>query len=320
MEFKKHGPVLTAEIKDNFGVIFNCGAAEYKDKIYLLPRVIEKGYKKRKKGGYDKYISKVYLAESDDGKNFKISKNPFLSPGENYDKYGCEDPRVTKLKDRFFITYTALSRPAYSGKGKRIGLASTKDFSEIKKHGIMGPNIEDKNTVIFPETIKRKVVVLHRAEPEIQIIFFDSIEDLIANKTAGFWESYLENIEDHLFLKREYKWETAKIGAGPPPIKTEKGWLLIYHGVDSEEVYRAGVVLLDLKDPQKIIARSPTPILEPSEDYEKEGHVPFVVFPTGAVIKGGDLFLYYGAADEKCCLATCNLEKLIDFLLKKRNK
>ncbi len=317
MKFKKHGPILTARNRKDIGAIFNCAAIEKEGVIYLLPRVIEKGYKKRKEGGFDKYISTIHIAESENGKNFNLSQKPFLAPDAPYDKYGCEDPRVAKLGDRYFITYTALSAPAYSGKGWRIGLASTKDFSNIKKHGILGPNTEDKNAVIFPGVIKGKIVALHRIEPEIQIIYFNNKEDLTSNKNPNFWKAYLERMERYTVLKRKYKWERVKIGAGPPPIKTEKGWLLIYHGVDAEEIYRAGAVLLDLTDPEKIIARSPLPILEPTEDYEKKGDVPSVVFPTGAVVRKEELFLYYGAADQRCCLATCSLKELINFLLKK---
>ena len=134
-------------------------------------------------------------------------------------------------------------------------------------------------------------------------------------------------------MKSEREWEGIKIGAGPPPIKTEEGWLSIYHGSSwlpnskyknykgetYNRIYKVGAALLDLKDPSKVIARTKEPILEPEEDYEIFGDVPNVVFPEGAVVKGDELFVYYGAADKTCCLATCKLDELVDFLLRGKN-
>ena len=120
-------------------------------------------------------------------------------------------------------------------------------------------------------------------------------------------------------LKPEEDWEELKVGAGPPPIKTRIGWLIIYHGVSREKVYRAGAAILDLHDPSKIIGRTKTPILEPKEPYEKFGDVNNVVFPTGACVVDNDkLFVYYGAADKVCCLATADLNYLLDHILKSK--
>ena len=118
------------------------------------------------------------------------------------------------------------------------------------------------------------------------------------------WKSY-----------KEMDWEIKKIGAGPPPIETEKGWILIYHGVDENDVYRAGVALLDLNEPWKVIARCEKPILEPEKDYEIEGDVPNVVFPTGAVVIDNELYVFYGAADKVCCVATIGIDELLDLLI-----
>jgi predicted GH43/DUF377 family glycosyl hydrolase len=128
----------------------------------------------------------------------------------------------------------------------------------------------------------------------------------------------LTNFEKHtLLVKPEEDWEELKVGAGPPPIKTRTGWLVIYHGVSREKVYRAGAALLDLHDPSKIIGRTKTPILEPKEPYEKFGDVNNVVFPTGACVVDNDkLFVYYGGADKVCCLATADLNDLLDYILK----
>jgi predicted GH43/DUF377 family glycosyl hydrolase len=115
-------------------------------------------------------------------------------------------------------------------------------------------------------------------------------------------------------LERKYEWESIKIGAGPPPIKTAEGWILIYHGVDSKKVYRTGVALLDLEDPSRVISRSPHPILEPEIEYERCGDIDNVVFPEGAVVLNDKLSVYYGAADKCCCLATVKIQDLLDYL------
>lgn len=315
MKLKRYGPVLNPNRE--ITAIFNCGAIEHENVIYLLARVPRPGYAPKEGGGYDNYISDIWLATSRDGRNFTLSDKPLIEANEPYNMYGCEDARITKLNDEFFITYTALSKPAFSGKGGRIGFASTKDFSEVKKYGTIGPNLEDKNAVIFSDKINGKIGVLHRMKPDIQIMYFDNIEQLKENHNESFFESYVRELDKHIVLNRKYSWESRKIGAGAPPIKTKEGWLLIYHGVDENTIYRAGAALLDLDNPQKVIARSSEPILEPKMRYEKIGDVPNVVFPEGAVVRGNELLIYYGAADKRCCLATCKLDELISFLLKK---
>ena len=317
VQFKRYGKIL--EPKKEIGAIFNCAATEYLDGVCLLVRVPQEGYTPKKKGhGYENYISEIRLAKSEDGKNFTLLDGLFIKPDSPYDIYGCEDPRITRLNDEYFITYTALSEAAFSGKGDRIGLASTKDFSNFEKHGIIGPDVNDKDAVIFPDKIKGKIGVLHRIDADIQIMYFDSIEQLKENHSSKFWEEYIKELDKYVVLYRKYEWESKKIGAGPPPIKTEEGWLLIYHGVDKNKIYRVGAALLDLDNPQKVIARFPNPILEPEMDYEKRGDISNVVFPEGAIVRENELFVYYGAADKTCCLATCKLDELINSLLKEK--
>ncbi|MCK4543816.1 MAG: glycosidase, partial [Spirochaetales bacterium] len=195
----------------------------------------------------------------------------------------------------------------------RVALATTDDFKNYTRHGVIIPGLNDKDAVFFPERINGKMALLHRIPPDIQIVCFDSLEQMIGPEEA-FWKEYNSSIEEHTILKRKYEWESKKIGAGPPPVKTEEGWLLIYHGVDNDHVYRTGVALLDLEDPSRVIARSPHPILEPEADYEKYGDVNDVVFPEGAIVLKDTLFIYYGGADKVCALATVKVKDLIDFL------
>ena len=139
----------------------------------------------------------------------------------------------------------------------------------------------------------------------------------------GMWFAFLDGLPGRMYghkmiIGPEQPWEAWKIGAGPPPIRTDAGWLLIYHGVDPDLVYRAGAALLNLEQPWKVIARTPQPILEPEEEYEREGDVPNVVFPEGAVIIGDELVIFYGAADKVCCVASVRLDELINHLMTQR--
>ncbi len=318
----KYNPILKPDdfTKSDVGAVFNCGAVVTAEgKVVMLYRVVPSGYKKKTSGcGYDDYISSIGYAVSDDGYNFSLKEKAVITPQEKWDRYGCEDPRITRFSDNkgstYLISYTALATPAFSGLGgDRVALATTEDFTSYTRHGVIIPGLSDKDSVFFPERINGKMVLLHRIPPNIQIAYFEDMEEII-NTDKDYWSQQHKFVEKHTILKRKYAWESVKIGAGPPPVKTEEGWLLIYHGVDEKHVYRAGVALLDLNNPLKVIARSPYPILEPKADYEKYGDINNVVFPEGAVILDDTLFVYYGAADKVCALATIQVQDLLDHL------
>ncbi|MBU1885053.1 hypothetical protein KKE34_00390, partial [Patescibacteria group bacterium] len=172
---------------------------------------------------------------------------------------------------------------------------------------ISKPNVVDKSAVIFPEKINNKYVIMHRVFPDILIDFVDDL-----------------NFDGYTYLRGEHKisprsrqwWDSRKIGAGAPPLKTKDGWLLIYQAVDDKDAseYKVGAMLLDLNDPTKVLYRSAKPILEPREEYENYGFKAGVVYPCGAVIKDNTLFVYYGGADSYVCVATTPLEKFLDNL------
>ncbi len=320
----KHNPILQANPDREWesGAVFNCGATLGEDGlVYLLYRAIPAGYTRKPNGsGYDDYISSIGCAISDDGIHFTRLEHPVIEPTEEYDKFGCEDPRVTRLEIGnqvlYLITYTALFGPAYSG-ADRVALASTEDFHTFRKHGVVIPGLPDKDAVIFPELIRGRIAMLHRVVPNIQIVYFDTLEQL-TNPRDDFWRKYKARLDEFTIMRPKYDWEAEKIGAGPPPIKTDAGWLLVYHGVDNNRVYRAGAALLDLEDPSRVIARSPHPILEPEEEYERVGDTPNVVFPEGAIVVNDELHVYYGAADKRCCLAIAKLDYVLDYLAKFR--
>jgi len=310
--------------------VFNPGAVRVKDDIYILVRVAERPRKRKKgyfpfprvdtdkgktvidwlrvkKGGGDMrtfelleegirltFISHLRLVKLDStGFNVKeIIQKPLFKPEEDYEEFGVEDPRITEINGAYYITYVAVSRTM----GVSTALAVTVNFKKFERAGIIFP-LENKDVVLFPETLNDHYLAIHRpvgacrfSTPNMQI---SRSPDLI------HWGQ-------HRFLMgtRPGYWDDYKLGAGPPPLKTEKGWLVIYHGVKKEDndpvgIYCAGAALFDLSDPEKLIARSDEPLMMPEEIHEKEGYVPNVVFPTGMVEDkdGKHIILYAGGAD-----------------------
>jgi|Deesub1362A_J573_1020465.scaffolds.fasta_scaffold00930_3 predicted GH43/DUF377 family glycosyl hydrolase len=285
-------PILTPrpDVPWERKAVFNPGAVEYKGKVYMLYRAV---------GEYERYISRLGLAVSEDGVHFERFPEPAFSPEESYERFGCEDPRITALEGRFYITYTALSARAFSERGNYVALASTVDFRQFERHGVILPGFEDKDAVIFPEKVKGKYVLLHRIVPEIWIAYSDDLVHWYGHKKAMY--------------PRPGCWDAVKIGAGAPPIKTDEGWLLFYHGVDRARTYRMGVALFDLDDPERLISRPLEFVLEPAEEYEREGDIPHVVFVCGVVQRGEEFFVYYGGGDKVIGLAWAPVKEVVEF-------
>lgn len=268
---------------------------------------------------------------------------PFMVPEFEYESQGVEDARIVKIDDVYYMTYTG-----YDGTNARGALATSKDLKHFKKRGLIVPPITyaefvflaestgkvnenyyrnhkfyyqesdpekkmmlwDKNVIFFPRKIDNKLVFLHRIRPGIQIATVDSIKEI----TREFWEKYLLRWQEDIVMDPVHEHESSYIGGGCPPIETEFGWLLIYHGVqetDKGRVYSACAALLDLKDPSLEIARLPYPLFSPEYDWELIGEVNNVVFPTGTALFGNTLFIYYGAADSVIACASVNLNDLL---------
>lgn len=305
------------------GAVFNPGAWYYEGLVHLLFRAIPSGYKissdARDPGqhgvsSFRNYVTSVGYACSTDAIRFDSRPEPFIKPDSDFDRFGVEDARISKIDDTFLITYTGLSQPLEGPlNGIRIVLASTTDFQSVQKHGVIGPDCSDKDAVIFPRRINGQIVMLHRIAPDIQLIRFDDLEELY-NPPKEKWRKHMETLDDHVMMRPENEWEARKIGAGPTPIETSEGWLLIYHGVDVQHVYRAGLVLLDLDDPSRVIARSSQPVFSPETDFELLGDVNNVVFPQGAVVIDDVLHVYYGAADKVIGHATARLSDVLLYL------
>ncbi len=323
--------------------VFNPGAIRVKNNIYLLLRVAERPVETRRgffpspraeKGGIKidwlkvpghgakdircynlpdntmrlTSISHLRLARLDSS-GFTVmglDEMPSIFPAEYYEEFGLEDPRITEIEGIYYITCVACSKSM----GVCTALIKTEDFRNFHRMGVIFP-AENKDVVLLPEKIKNSYVAYHRP----------SGEHLMGNLTMQIsFSPDLIHWGRHKFLlgTRTGFWDDYKLGAGPPPIKTEHGWLTIYHGVyrQEEEVigtYCAGAALFDLNNPERLIGRTKEPIIIPEEPWEKEGFVPNVIFPTGAVMDedGKHIILYSGASDTYVTVAKLSLEDIM---------
>jgi len=323
--FKK--PILLPNKKNwwESKAVFNPGAVYEDGTFYLLYRAV---------GEYENYISRFGLAVSEDGFNFtRVSDEPVFVGKEWYDRGGCEDARIVKIGEKFYITYASLPRsPAEVGPIKEIlqklkndiyyprlhvpsytALLTSYDLRKFDRHGVVTPtDIDDRDGILFPEKIDDEYILLHRPT--------EWVGEKYDTDKPSIWIRFSKDLKiwynDRVLLKPKFKWEIRKIGGGPPPLKIDEGWLMFYHGVDEKFVYRTGVAMLDMQDPTKVIARLPYPILEPEMDYERYGDIPNVVFPTGNIIIDNTIYIYYGAADKVCCVATIDLDEIVGELQK----
>lgn len=305
---KRHSgnPILTAADLPGSDAVFNCGATKFKDKYILLVSVSKPGA-----AGCGRAI---HVAESKDGFNFKIRPETFISPGDKgpfteFD-YDICDPRITCLEGTYYITY-----PAHKPVMGIIGiLGKTKDFRHFERLGLIGlPS--NRVPVLFPEKINGMYVKLDRPFG----IYNGSIW-LSYSKDLVFW-----GLPKHLMSAGDQVWNNYKVGPSGPPIKTEKGWLILYHSVSGANIAASGYyqscALLDLKDPSKILGRPNEYFLGPQEPYERNGRVPNVVFSCGHIVEpDGEIKFYYAGADTVICLATMKVDDLVNACLKAGGK
>ena len=294
--------------------VFNAAAIRLKDKIHIMYRAMG-----------DDMVSRLGLAVSSDG--FRIETrfgSPIFEPEEEWERKGCEDPRLALIDGRIYMLYTA-----YSSIAAQIAMASIDagDFLSYrwerwKRHGPLFPSYSDKDAILFPQKFDGRYTIYHRIEPSIWV---SSSENL-----GSPW-----SLEDHRILigpRAGMMWDGVKLGAGAQPIKTKYGWLLVYHGMDFAYVYRLGVLVVDLNDAGKVLYRSPNFILEPKESYEVGeediSQVLNVVFACGAVAMADkemlddddEIIVYYGAADTVIAAATARVSDLIPKEAREGNK
>jgi predicted GH43/DUF377 family glycosyl hydrolase len=331
------------------GIILQKSALDFEKEGVLNPAVLQE----------DEYIHVFYRAVAKDNYSsigyFKMhgphtiherKAIPFIVPEFDYESQGVEDPRITKIDDTYYLTYTA-----YDGINALGALATSDNLKEFQKIGIITPKITyvnfdkiansnqqlnekylrfndrilqdqesdnavllwDKNVMFFPRKINNEFYFLHRIKPDIQLAHVPSI----AHLTEAFWTNYLTHFQSQIILTSKYDHEVSYIGGGSPPIETAIGWLIIYHGVKDTidgYVYAACAALLDLNNPYKEISRLPYPLFEPDQPWELHGEVINVCFPTGTAQFDDTLYIYYGAADESIACASLNLPELLNEL------
>lgn len=299
VERYESNPILTrGDVPYPVGTVHNAGVVKHNKRYIML-------FRSHLHNGR----SIIGRAESDDGFNFEVHPESFLTPASGgvfaeYEAYGVEDLRICPFEDHYLLCYSA-----YSKHGVRIGLAKTEDFEKVERVALI-TEADMRNVVIFPEKIDGQYVRLDRPHTKIQpwSIWISFSPDLI------HWG------KSKMIIKPlQYHWDEMKVGPGAPPVKTEKGWLNIYHGVFETmagAVYRLGAALHDLNNPEVVTGIADSWILQPEDPWEVSGYVPNVVFTCGAVPEpDGSIKIYWGGADTVMCVGTAQIDELVDLCI-----
>jgi len=339
IEVKKEGILLSrTDLSFESEGVLNPAAFREGNEVHMFYRAVQKG--NFSSIGYCRLDGPLTVVER--------WEKPIMSPEFEYESHGVEDPRLVKIDDLYYMSYTA-----YDGTNALGALATSKDLLNFERQGIIVPKITyaefvrlvenggrvkegyyrdhnfyrlqtdpekyllwDKNVVFFPRRVNGKLMFLHRIRPGIQLVQVNELSEL----THEFWREYLLNLYDHIILEPVFEHEARYAGAGCPPIETEHGWLLIYHGaqeIEGKIIYSAcAAALMDIDNPHKIVARLPYALFSPQYQWELAGEVDNVVFPTGTALFGDTLYIYYGAADKRIACASVSLSDLLAELLK----
>lgn len=291
--------------------VFNGCPVKKGGKIFLLYRGLSLPHYHASIQGKARF-SNIGIAESKNGEDF-YNRRRFIFPEYPWEKFGCEDPRVTRFNNKYYIFYTALSLYPFQKEGIKVGLGISKNLEEIEEKHLVTP-FNAKAMALFPERIGGKIkaiLTVHTDKPpaEICIASFQKEKEIWSKE---YWQKWYSNFHKYSLPLRRNSGDHIEVGA--PPLKTKYGWLLIYSYIQNyfspQRLFGIEAVLLDLKNPLKIIAETKSPLFTPEEYYERIGLVPNVVFPSGAIIVKKQIYLYYGAADTTCCLAFIDLDAL----------
>jgi len=310
---ERHGIIVKPG--KGLGAAFNPAAIALPDgRIILMPRVVPEGYKKVESNAHDEnYHSMLGLWIGESPTSFRCIEERVIVPDSSFDGWACEDPRITKIKDTYYILYTALpdlvGRRTSSDGDIRIAMASTKGFKTFKKHGVIGPDRQSKAGVLF-ESAGKLYFMWKDSENAQRTLISPAIEDY---ENAAAWQEFWKNrdIEKDVVLSpQDNTHEGCGVEPGAPPIEIEEGLLVVYSSISEDKKWSISVVLLDKNDPSKIISQTETPVLTPEEDYEVKGDIENVVFPCGALIKDGRLYVYYGGADTVCAVASEDMTEI----------
>ncbi len=334
------------------GVLLSATPREFESNGVLNPAVIKIGNRIHLfyRAVSNNNISTIgYCQLASPTKILQRSGSPILIPESSYESHGIEDPRIVRIGGIFYLTYTA-----YNGINALGAMATSQDLKHWKKSGIIAPTITldefrnwacegygnlqdlvfienqdiqglppeqkrfiwDKNLILFPRKINSQYYFLHRIKPDIQIV---STHFHPAQIPPEFWRNYFNDFNYHQLIKPRYNHESSYVGGGCPPIETPDGWLLIYHAAYYSQngyVYSACAALLDLNNPKIEIARLPYPLFSPDKDWEMNGVVNNVCFPTGAIVENHLLYIFYGAADTCIAVAEVKMPALLSELQK----
>ncbi len=332
VQVKKLGVIL--EPTDNLferSAVLNPGIWQEGNTIQMFYRALDQDH-----------CSTIGYARLDGPTNVVVRwDKPILLGEYAYETRGMEDPRIVKIGDTFYLFYVA-----HDGKNAQSAYATSADLRTFSKKGIISPPVSyrefdelnnelqlkdaysffasyyqeeagidvliwHKDVFPFPRKIGGRYALLHRILPDIQIAFFDSFDQL---GTRDFWLEYLKELPKHVVLENKHWFETRNIGGGCPPIETAEGWLIIFHAVEEKNqgrIYHACAALLDKENPLKVIGRLHEPLFSPTEEWEQQGFVSNVVFPTGTALLGDTLYIYYGAADKRIAVASLSLSELL---------
>lgn len=317
----KHNPILQPIRQHRWEsfATFNWSPLQDGDTLHCLYRAMS--LPESMEDGSAAGMSVVGYAKSKDGVEFE-DRRPLIEPEEDWEKFGCEDPRITKLDGKHYIFYTALSEYPYKAEGIKVAVAISKDLKVIDERHLVTP-FNAKAMAMFPEKINGKFTVIFGMNTDnppakIAIAQFDKEEDLW-NKEK--WEDWYKDLDKNTIDPRRSPTDHVEVGA--VPLKTEHGWLLIYSHIKNyfgggPRVFGVEALLLDINDPRKIIGKTKNPIMVPEISYEKYGHLPNIIFPSGALIRKGNVEIYYGGADTVSCRAKVNLNNLVESMLPDR--
>jgi predicted GH43/DUF377 family glycosyl hydrolase len=280
--------------------VFNPAAADVGDGTVLVARVEDR-----------RGISHLTVARSANGLDgWTVDEQPLLVPHDDVEdeQWGFEDPRVVRLDE---LDCWAITCTAYGPSGPAVYLATTTDFRTVERRGIvMHP--EDKNAALLPRRIDGKWVLFHRP-----LTAFGGLRgEIVISRSTDLrnWSAP----ERVLQPRHGSWWDAARVGIGPPPLETEHGWLVLYHGVKDTvtgSIYRVGAALTALDEPERVTHRTDSWLMSPTEPYERTGDVTNTVFPCGLVVVDDELRLYYGSADTSISLATASLQELLATVL-----
>lgn len=307
---KRNGIIV--QPSGNLGAAFNPAMAKHGGVYNLLVRAVPSGYEKiGNVNQFDNnYKSRLRLHTGDVPDQFNAMGVDAIVPDQPFDKYGVEDPRITKIGDTYYICYTSIAiglGEPNADDGIRIALASTKDFKTFTKHGVIGPDFRSKAGTVFESG--GKVHFLWKDENGTERTMLSPAPDDFTNAEA--WQKLWADpsIQHHQLLGAQANaHEDHGVEPGAPPIEIEEGLLLIYSSISSEPKWTISAMLLDKNDPAKIISKTEIPLLRPEADYEVKGDVNNVVFPCGAIIDKDRLYVYYGAADTISAVASESMD------------